>query len=47
MRTVDRGQRFLLAGALTAALYFDASNAYESEIRGIQDAFIRDKGPSF
>jgi len=39
LSTVDSA--FLLAGALTAALYFDASSADESEIRTLGDALYR------
>ncbi len=39
LSTVDSA--FLLAGALTAAIYFDASSADESEIRVLGDALYR------
>jgi len=39
LSTVDSA--FLLAGALTAALYFDAGNADETEIRTLGDALYR------
>ena len=39
LSTVDSG--FLLAGALTAGIYFDATTADESEIRTLADALYR------
>ena len=39
--SVHRGQHALLAGAIAAAMYFDADSAKENEIRTPGDAFYR------